>query len=90
LGSARDLEGIAERVSREMARPFDLFGHLIQSGASVGAAIAEPGHVSADLLIRDAEHAMCRSKQSGGGRYEIFHKPSEARSLTKGLPSGVA
>lgn len=74
LTSLRDLEGIAERISREMARPFDLFGHMIQSGASVGAAIAERRHTSADLLIRDAEQAMYLSKQSGGGHYEIFRK----------------
>jgi Amt family ammonium transporter len=90
LISTRDLESIAERIAQEIARPFDLFGHLIESGASVGAALAEPEHTRPELLIRDAEHAMGLSKQSGGGRYQMFRKSREARSLTKRPPSGVA
>jgi diguanylate cyclase (GGDEF)-like protein/PAS domain S-box-containing protein len=83
LISTRDLENIADRVAREMARPFDLFGHMIQSGASVGAALAEPEHTAAELLLRDAEHAMGRSKQAGGGRYELARKRPETRTHTK-------
>jgi diguanylate cyclase (GGDEF)-like protein len=90
LISAGDLEGIAERIWREMARPFDLFGHMIQSGASVGAAIAEPEHTAPEMLIRDAERAMCRSKQAGGGRCEMFRKYTKTRSYPQRLPSGVA
>jgi diguanylate cyclase (GGDEF)-like protein/PAS domain S-box-containing protein len=90
LVCSSDLEGIAERICREMARPFDLFGHMIQSGASVGAAIAEPEHAAPEMLIRDAERAMCRSKQAGGGRCEMFRKYPKTRSHAQGLPYGVA
>jgi Amt family ammonium transporter len=75
--SAGDLETVSRRVLSEMARPFDIFGHFIQAGASIGAAMAGPEHTSADLLIRDADFAMYRAKQSGGGRYEIFDKHLE-------------
>jgi Amt family ammonium transporter len=90
LSSINDLEGITERISREIARPFDIFGHMIQSGASVGAAIAEPEHKSATLLMRDAEHAMRLSKQYGEGRHEIFRKQAKPRSRTQAQPSVVA
>ncbi|HEY1767244.1 MAG TPA: diguanylate cyclase [Terracidiphilus sp.] len=90
LMSTRDLEGIAERIAQEIARPFDLFGHLIESGASVGAVLAEAEHERAELLIRDAEHAMGLSKQAGGGRYQLFRKSRETRSPAKRPPSGVA
>ena len=75
--SAGDLETVSNRVLAEMTRPFDIFGHLIQAGASIGAAMAGPDHTSSDLLIRDADFAMYRAKQSGGGRYEIFDKHLE-------------
>jgi diguanylate cyclase (GGDEF)-like protein len=75
--SAGDLETVSKRVLAEMTRPFDIFGHLIQAGASIGAAMAGPDHTSSDLLIRDADFAMYRAKQSGGGRYEIFDKHLE-------------
>jgi EAL domain-containing protein (putative c-di-GMP-specific phosphodiesterase class I) len=49
----------------------------VQAGVSIGAAMAGPEHTSSDLLIRDADFAMYRAKQSGGGRYEIFDKHLE-------------
>lgn len=78
---AGDLETVARRVLTEMLRPFEIYGHQMQTGASIGAAVAGPEHTSADLLVRDADFAMYRAKQSGGGRYEVFDKHLEV-SLT--------
>jgi diguanylate cyclase (GGDEF)-like protein len=75
--TAYDLEIIAGRVLRELERPFDIFGHVVRAGASIGAAMAGPDHTSAELLIRDADFAMYRAKQSGGARYEVFDKHLE-------------
>jgi Amt family ammonium transporter len=75
--TVNDLEAVAKRVQAEMERPFDIFGHPVQAGASIGAAVAGPDHTSSDLLVRDADFAMYRAKQSGGGRYEIFDKHLE-------------
>jgi diguanylate cyclase (GGDEF)-like protein/PAS domain S-box-containing protein len=75
--TAYDLEIVAGRILREMERPFEIFGHVVQAGASLGAAMAGPDHHSSDSLIRDADFAMYRAKQSGGGRYEIFDKHLE-------------
>ena len=75
--TAGDLETVSKRIMAEMARPFEIFGHLVQAGASIGAAMAGPDHTSSDLLVRDADFAMYRAKQSGGGRYEIFDKHLE-------------
>ncbi len=72
-----DLETVAKRILSEMLRPFDIFGHFIQVGASIGAAVAGSDHTSADLLIRDADFAMYRAKQTGGGQYEVFDKHLE-------------
>jgi diguanylate cyclase (GGDEF)-like protein/PAS domain S-box-containing protein len=72
-----DLEAVSKRILAEMTRPFDIFGHLVQAGTSIGAAMAGPDHTSADQLVRDADFAMYRAKQSGGGRYEVFDKHLE-------------
>jgi diguanylate cyclase (GGDEF)-like protein/PAS domain S-box-containing protein len=77
ISSASDLETVAKRVLTEMMRPFDIFGHSVPAGTSIGVAMAGPDHTSSDLLIRDADFAMYRAKQSGGGRYEIFDKHLE-------------
>jgi len=75
--SASDLEIVAKRIQVEIAKPFDIFGHLVQAGASIGAAMAGPDHTGSDLLIRDADFAMYQAKQAGGGRYEVFDKHLE-------------
>ncbi len=75
--TAYDLEIVSGRILRELERPFDVFGHVVRAGASIGAAMAGPDHTSSELLVRDADFAMYRAKQSGGGRYEIFDKHLE-------------
>jgi diguanylate cyclase (GGDEF)-like protein len=72
-----ELEIVAERILREMKRPFQVFSREVQSTASMGAALAGPEHTSAEILIRDADFAMYRAKQVGGGRYEVFDEHLE-------------
>jgi len=69
-----DLDLLAGRILREMDRPFEIFGHTVQVGASIGVAMAGPDHVAPELILRDADFAMYRAKQEGGGRFEIFDK----------------
>lgn len=75
--SIGDLEIVAGRVLQALAKPFDIFGHMIQSGASIGAAMAGTEHSSPATLVRDADFAMYRAKQAGGGRFEIFDRHLE-------------
>ena len=75
--NAYDLEIVAGRILRELERPFDIFGHSVHAGASIGAAMAGLDHTTADLLLRDADLAMYRAKQAGGSRYEVFDKHLE-------------
>jgi Amt family ammonium transporter len=75
--TAGDLEIVAKRILRELDRPFDIFGHAVHAGASIGAAMAAPEHTVPDQLLRDADFAMYRAKQGGRGRYEIFDKHLE-------------
>ena len=75
--TAYDLEIVAGRILQEIKRPFDIFGHVVEAGASIGAAMAGPDHTTAEMLLRDADFAMYRAKQSGGGHCEIFDKHLE-------------
>jgi diguanylate cyclase (GGDEF)-like protein/PAS domain S-box-containing protein len=75
--AVNDLEIVAARIQNILEQPYQVFGHTIHSGASIGAAMAGSEHTSADLLIRDADFAMYRAKQSGGSRFEIFDRHLE-------------
>lgn len=75
--SVGDLEIVARRILQEMDRPFDIFGRSVRTAASIGAAMAGSEHTVPELLVRDADFAMYRAKQVGGGRYEIFDEHME-------------
>jgi diguanylate cyclase (GGDEF)-like protein len=64
---------LAEAVVATMARPFDIEGHSIRIGASVGAAIGPKDGRSLEALMRSADLALYRAKDDGRGvarRYE--------------------
>ncbi|MGD0730710.1 MAG: EAL domain-containing protein [Terracidiphilus sp.] len=74
-----DLRMLANRISRELERPFEIYGRFVQAHASIGVAIAGSDYTTPESLIRDADFAMCCAKQEGGGRIEIFNKGLEAQ-----------
>jgi diguanylate cyclase (GGDEF)-like protein/PAS domain S-box-containing protein len=72
--SISDIEQMAVRVLKAMERQFVVSGHSLHIGASIGVAMAGLEHSAPEMLIRDADFAMYRAKQAGGGRIEIFDK----------------
>jgi Amt family ammonium transporter len=80
--SVSDMEIVANRVLRAMEREFEVCGRTIHAGASIGVAMAGPDHAAPELLIRDADFAMYRAKQDGGGRFEIFDKQLRVQAVS--------
>ena len=80
--SIADMEHMAGRVLQAMEREFEVGGRILRAGTSIGVAIAGPDHAAPELLIRDADFAMYRAKQEGGGRIEIFDKRLEVAAAT--------
>ncbi len=63
---------VAERLVEAVVDPFEIDGREVFVTASVGVAISEHGRESPEELLRDADAAMYRAKDLGGGRFEIF------------------
>ena len=70
--SVLTVAALAERLIAELERPIVVGGRELFVSASVGIVVADARHADADSLLRDADVAMYRAKESGGGRYEIF------------------
>ncbi len=65
--AAADARALAQRLLQAVARPFDLDGHQLEVGMTVGYALApHDGRTLADLLKR-ADAAMYAGKQAGRG-----------------------
>ena len=63
---------VAERLVHAAVEPFRIDGREVFVTASVGIAVSEHGRNSPEELLRDADAAMYRAKNLGGGRFEIF------------------
>jgi len=74
LASARDAGTVARMLIKELSRPFEVDGHTIYVGASVGIAIyPQDGTDGADLL-KKADSAMYRAKDRGRNRFAYYEE----------------
>ena len=63
---------VALRLQEQMLSPFRLNGQEVFSSASIGIAFGGSEYARAEDVLRDADTAMYRAKQSGGARHVIF------------------
>jgi diguanylate cyclase (GGDEF)-like protein/PAS domain S-box-containing protein len=63
---------LASRLIDVAAAPFDLDGHQVQIGVSIGIAMAPTDAADADLLLKSADMALYRAKMDGRGTYRFF------------------
>jgi diguanylate cyclase (GGDEF)-like protein/PAS domain S-box-containing protein len=64
---------ISEKILAEIKQPFDLAGHEVYVGASIGIAIYPESGDTMDALIKNADIAMYRVKKTGKDGYQLFH-----------------
>ena len=72
---------VAERVQYDLSVPFDLGGHEVVTGASIGIALWRPAYQRAEEVLRDADIAMYRAKALGRGRHELFDPSMHAHAV---------
>ena len=62
----------AERLIKDLAKPFESKGKKIALTASVGIAVFSGGETTPNMLIRNAEFAMYEAKKAGLGTFRFF------------------
>ena len=72
IETAADAERVARRIALAISEPFELHGHSMDIGASVGVALSPDHGVAIESLMRAADIAMYQAKSAGGGRYCLF------------------
>jgi diguanylate cyclase (GGDEF)-like protein len=70
--STTDAVAIAERISQALARPFVLDDQEVFLTSSIGIAVSTGPATRAETLVRDADSAMYRAKETGKAHYELF------------------
>lgn len=69
---------VAERVVQEIGHPFEINGHTISSGCSVGLYVTAEKEDPSDLL-RKADLALYRAKSSGRHRVEVYEEDMQEK-----------
>jgi diguanylate cyclase (GGDEF)-like protein len=86
---------LARRIVEELSNTYDVDGHRVVIGASVGIAIAPRDGAGADVLLKNADMALYRAKSEGRGSWRFFEpemdvKAQARRSLELDLRHAVA
>lgn len=64
------VDGVANKIIEQVARPYDIEGHKVQVTTSVGISLyPQHGH-SIEVLIKLADTAMYRAKREGKNRFK--------------------
>ena len=83
IETAADAERVARRIALAISEPFELHGHSMDIGASVGVALSPEHGVAIESLMRAADIAMYQAKSAGGGRYCLFSEELAAEHQRK-------
>ena len=78
-----DVERVARRIVHAIAEPFELCGHSVDIGASIGVSITPTHGISIESLMRSADIAMYRAKSQGGGQHFLFNEELAAEHQQK-------
>ena len=70
--SAEEVERVARRIALAISEPFELHGHSIDIGASIGVALSPEHGTTIESMMRAADIAMYRAKSRGGGQHCMF------------------
>ena len=68
-----EAKSLSERIVEAIGRPFDLDGHQVVIGVSIGIALAPTDATDGVELLKAADLALLRAKTDGRGTYRFFN-----------------
>ncbi|TPG59679.1 EAL domain-containing protein [Roseomonas nepalensis] len=70
---------LARRLVEVVGQPFEVDGHQVVIGTSIGIAVAPGDGLDADVLLKAADMALYCAKADGRGRWRFFEPEMDAR-----------
>jgi len=74
---------LASRLVERIGEPYDVAGHQLVIGVSVGVSLAPDDGDNPDLLLKNADLALYRAKADGRGTYRFFEAGMDARAQAR-------
>jgi diguanylate cyclase (GGDEF)-like protein len=78
-----EVGALASRLIDVVSVPYDVDGHQIVVGLSVGISVAPTDGSDADALIKNADLALYRAKEEGRGTFRYFESGMDARAQAR-------
>jgi diguanylate cyclase (GGDEF)-like protein/PAS domain S-box-containing protein len=82
VSSRDDITQLAVRILESLRLAVPSGGRSLAAAGSIGIAFDEPG-ITSEQLLRNADIAMYRAKESGKDRFEIYRKEMHAAVLDR-------
>lgn len=76
--NAEDAVHLARRIVERVAAPYELNGHRVVVGCSVGISLAPSDGTTREALLKNADMALYRSKMDGRGTWRFFEPAMDA------------
>ncbi len=83
IRSAGDAVLIAERLGGAISNPISVRGKEVAYTASFGVVTSESEYADCDSMMRDADSAMYRAKEAGGGCVVLFDESMHRSNLDR-------
>ena len=77
------VEHVAAAAIQRLSEPYDVEGHCLSVGASIGSAISPVDGDGIDALMRHADLALYRAKDEGGGMHCRYSPGMSARAAER-------
>ena len=68
----QEAKSLAQKLAKALELPFEIDGHRIDIGASIGIAMSPADGVDADQLLKKADMALYAAKSGGRGSHRFF------------------
>ena len=83
VGDLQRVAVLAERLCTVIGQPYNIAGHDIRVGASIGVSVAPSDCGEADVLIKNADTALYDAKSKGRGTFCFFNQSMDESLLAQ-------
>ncbi len=80
---ASDVSSLASRLVEVVSAPYDVQGHQVVIGTSIGISVAPEDGSDPDQLLKNADMALYRAKADGRGTFRFFEAGMDARAQAR-------
>jgi diguanylate cyclase (GGDEF)-like protein/PAS domain S-box-containing protein len=83
ISQGDDAAKIAQKILEAIAAPFEVDGHRLYVTTSVGISLYPEDGTDAETLLKNADTAMYRAKESGRNNYQLCAPAMTSRALER-------